>query len=520
MEVKKGRISVSTENIFPIIRQWLYSEQDIFIRELVSNAADAIAKLKRLRELGEAEQDGEYAPKVTVTLDTEKGILSIEDNGLGMTMDEVDKYINQIAYSGIVDFVERYQEQGNAGIIGHFGLGFYSAFMVADRVEIESLSWQPGSQAVLWSSEEGIEFEMKQSEKSTVGTVIRLHLGDSAKETYNDIKIRQVLRAYCQFMAVPIFVGDDEQPLNNPDPLWLRPAREISADEYKTFYRETFSDYRDPLFWVHLNMDYPFRLKGILYFPQTDNVYESLEGRIKIYYNQVFVADNIKEIIPEFLFLLRGCLDCPDLPLNVSRSFLQNDEYVTKLSAHIVRKVADRLLQVCQTEREDYNTYWRDIGVFVKYGMMQDAKFFERVRPALIFPTTTDDFLTLEELGINPETDKPDPSERTEPFIAFYTPDSTSFAPYIEMASRRGDHVLIMDHEIDNQFMSFLEYTLQGKIRFKRVDAELGGEAADGSLDQDVLSELFSEVLADIAPHVQISLQALGEDALPALIHE
>lgn len=550
MSKEKGQISVNTENIFPIIRKWLYSDRDIFLRELVSNAADAIAKLERLETLGEFTRPDGDQPKISVEYDSDAGTLAIEDNGIGMTTDEIRKYINQIAFSGVMDFVEKYKDKGaeTEGIIGHFGLGFYSAFMVSDKVRIDTLSFQDGAAAASWESDDGMAYEMSDSDRTARGSRITLTLSEEGREFIDGAKLREILDKYCGFMAYPIYFsdvvadrkqkeqaekdakeaakkarkeakekGEDEDaaeqkalddaasrpepgPINDTKPLWLKKPSECTDEEYKSFYHKAFQDYRDPLFWVHLNLDYPFRLQGILYFPKTDNLYESLEGRIKIFYNQVFVADNIKEIIPEFLFLLKGTIDCPDLPLNVSRSFLQNDAYVSKLSTHIVRKVADRLNSLFKDQREQYETYWQDIGVFVKYGMMRDEKFYDRVKDIALFKTVDGEHKTMADLGDT----------------LLYTPDAKQQVAYVRMARERGLDVLVMDHDIDNHFMSFFEYKQTGK-KFKRVDAELGGE--EGSSDRlEAVQTLFRKATAN--DKLEVKLQRLGENALPAMIAE
>lgn len=541
---ERGNVSVSTENIFPIIRKWLYSDRDIFLRELVSNAADANAKLKRLGDIGEFERPEEDTLAIQVEFDPESGVLVVEDNGIGMTADEIRKYINQIAFSGVMDFVEKYKGKGaeSGGIIGHFGLGFYSAFMVSDKVRIDTLSYMPGEEAASWESEDGMAYVMGPSDRNKRGSRITLTLSEEGREFLTAEKIREILEKYCNFMAYPIYFLDlaaeksragqaeaseqpeddkdmaDEladlgadapapvkaapgpKPINDVSPLWLKNPRDCTDDEYKAFYRKTFKDYREPLFWIHLNMDYPFNVKGILFFPQTDNVYESLEGRIKIYYNQVFVADNIKEIIPEFLFLLKGCLDCPDLPLNVSRSFLQNDAYVNKLSGHIIRKVADKLNQLFQNQRADYEKYWQDIGVFVKFGMIKEEKFYEKVKDIALFKTVDNQLKVLGDLGDT----------------LLYTPDPGQQVTYVQMAKARGMDVLVMDHELDNHFMSFIEYKNKGK-RFKRVDAELGGTDGDASRIE-ALGKLFRSATGK--EKLEIKVQALGSAALPAMIVE
>jgi len=528
-----GSVSVSTENIFPIIRKWLYSDRDIFLRELVSNASDAIAKLKRLREIGEADIPETESFAIQVRYDGEAGTISFEDNGIGMTADEIRRYINQIAFSGVMDFVEKYKDKGTeaGGIIGHFGLGFYSAFMVSDKVRIDTRSWQAAAPAASWESDDGIGYQMGDSDRTERGSLVTLTLSDEGKEFLNTGKIREILEKYCAFMPVPIFFTDDTpkklddkasaglpdedeetteaiepaaipqpRPINNTSPLWLKSPREVTDDEYKAFYRDTFHDYRDPLFWIHLNMDYPFNLKGILYFPKTDNLYESLEGRIKIYYNQVFVADNIKEIIPEFLFLLKGTIDCPDLPLNVSRSFLQNDQYVSKLSGHIIRKVADKLNSLFENNREDYEKYWSDIGVFVKYGMLKEEKFFEKVKDSVLFETTAQAFKTRKDLGDT----------------IYYTTDPDRQIAYVQIANARGRHVVILNHELDNHFMSFLEFKNHG-LKFSRVDAEVSGDADDGDR-KEVLTALFRAATGK--ENLNVDVRAIGGDALPAMLLE
>ncbi len=535
MKTETGNVSVSTENIFPIIRKWLYSDRDIFLRELVSNAADANAKLKRMSELGEYDRPAGDTPWIRVTFDKAAGTLSIEDNGIGMTPDEIKQYINQIAYSGVMDFVEKYKEKGgeSADIIGHFGLGFYSAFMVADKVRIDTLSYQDGAEAASWESEDGMAYTMGPSDKDTRGTLITITLSDEGKGFLTGAKLREILDKYCGYMAFPIYFTDVEaekaaekeaekqqdeeksdeadepsegtekieaKPINDTQPLWLKKPSDCTDEEYKDFYRKTFHDFKEPLFWIHLNMDYPFNLKGILYFPKTDNVYENLEGRIKIFYNQVFVADNVKEIIPEFLFLLKGAIDCPDLPLNVSRSFLQNDEYVGKLSGHIIRKVADKLTKLFKDDREAYNRYWQDIGVFVKYGMLREEKFYDKVKDIALFKTVSGEYKVLSELD---ET-------------MLYTTDSKQQVAYVNIAKAKGQIVLEMNHELDNHFMSFMEFKNQGR-KFKRVDAELG----DGESDEEraeAIGKLFKDALG--MDKLEVKVQSLGESALPAMIQE
>ena len=405
---EKGNISINAKNIMPVIKKWLYSDRDIFVRELVSNCCDAVSKMKRLVSIGEAENTEEY--RVDVLINRQEGTLTFRDNGLGMTADEVKKYIAQVAFSGAEDFLSKYKNEKDdaGGIIGHFGLGFYSAFMVAKKVVIDTLSYQKDAQAARWISEDGMEYEMEPSDRATRGTTITLYLNDEDKEFLEMWKLTEVLEKYCGFMPVPVFVQDvtpvekkepaegEEKPeeedkpaeprqINDVSPLWLKKPSEVTDEEYKAFYHKVFHDYDEPLFWIHLNAEYPFNLKGILYFPRLKNEFTANEGVIKLYNNQVFVADNIKEVIPEFLMLLKGAIDCPDLPLNVSRSFLQNDGYVKKMAAYITRKVADRLVSEFNNHREDYQKYWDDIHPFVKYGCIKDEKFYDRVKNALLF---------------------------------------------------------------------------------------------------------------------------------------
>ena len=584
MANEKGNVSVSTENIFPIIRKWLYSDRDIFLRELVSNSTDAISKLKKLVDLGEATITEDQDLKVSVTLDKENNELIIEDNGIGMTAEEIKKYINQIAFSGAVDFVEKYKDKTSetAGIIGHFGLGFYSAFMVASKVRIDSLSYIEGSVAASWESEDGMAYEMGDSDKTTRGTKITIDLSEDGHEFVDANKCREILNKYCAFMPFPIFfmdikeeeekekrnkekiienakkridkkaekekekaekkakkkaekdaaadsgsdttnvqditqedtTEDVEEPeydfdsseptgpsqINDVHPLWLKNPKDCTDEEYKDFYRKAFSDYKEPLFWIHLNMDYPFNLKGILYFPQTDNAYESLEGRIKLFYNQVFVADNIKEVIPEFLFLLKGCIDCPDLPLNVSRSFLQNDGYVQKLSAHIIKKVADKLTNLFETARESYDKYWNDIGVFVKYGCMREEKFFDKVKDIILLKTVDGELKALNDLGEK----------------IYYTNDEKKQVAYVEMAKSKGKTVIIMDHELDNNFMSFMEYK-NNKVKFVRIDAEIEGEEGPAER-KEAIEKLFRAATGN--EKLEIQAKSFGADALAAVLSE
>ena len=537
MEAKQGKISVTTENIFPVIRQWLYEDKDIFIRELVSNCADAIAKHRRLVELGKAEKDPDNADyKITVTYDDDNKTIAFEDNGIGMTENEVEKYINQIAFSGALDFVTKYQQESTdkTGIIGHFGLGFYSAFMVADEVTIDTLSFLEGSEPVIWKSNDGMDYEILPSEKKTRGTVITLKLSEDAIKIFDSATIRMTIRKYCYFAPADIFFVDTKSerlqeeaeqkrkkeaeekgeaytpspvsyvPVNNKSPLWTKKPSECTESEYKQFYHSVFNDGRDPLFWIHLNMDYPFTLQGILYFPKTDNIYQSLEGRIKIYNHQIFVADNIEEIIPDFLFLLQGCLDCSDLPLNVSRSALQQDEYVKKLSGHIIKKVSDKLNDLFKKQREDFEKYWSDISVFVKYGMMKEEKFYEKVEGICLFKTVDGTFKTVEELTSGDKK------------TIRYTTDPKAQAAYVEMSKNDGFEVVVMNEEIDNNFMSYLEMK-KPDCKFKRVDSELSGKESDEET-KNKLKDFFRSAVGD--EKLIVFAQEMGKDNLPALIRE
>ena len=527
---EKGNISINAKNIMPVIKKWLYSDKDIFVRELVSNGCDAISKLKRLCSMGEAEADGDY--RVDVVIDKAEGTLTFTDNGLGMTAEEVKKYIAQVAFSGAEDFLSKYKadENGDNGIIGHFGLGFYSAFMVAKKVVIDTLSYLPGAEAARWISEDGMEYEMETSERTQRGTSIKLYLNDDESEFLEIWKLRQVLEKHCGFMSVPVYVSEikpeepekegeekaepaQPQQINDVSPLWLKKPSDVTDEEYREFYHKVFHDYDEPLFWIHLNAEYPFNLKGILYFPRIKNEFSSSEGVIKLYNNQVFVADNIKEVIPEFLMLLKGAIDCPDLPLNVSRSFLQNDGYVKKMAAYITRKVADRLVTEFNTHREDYQKYWDDIHPFVKYGCIKDEKFYDRVKKALIFKTSKGEYLTLEEY-------KKANCEEGKDAVVYYTSDEKRQAQMIAMYVDQGKDVVVLDTLIDNNFVSFMEYTeRENKIAFKRVDA-----AADDLTDQLDVSEEERKALEDMFrastgdDELEVQLKPFKSDELISMI--
>lgn len=502
MKENSGKISVSSENIFPIIRQWLYSEEEIFLRELVANALDALAKREMLARSGKisAECDEFY---VRVYLDSENKCLHIEDNGIGMTAEEVDKYINQIACSGLVDFVQKYQEIEKSGqsVIGHFGLGFYSAFMVSDKVEINTLSTFPDQEAVRWESEDGENFRMSASDKKEIGTDILLHLSDEGLKNYPAFKIRSLLAKYCGFMAYPVFFSDKSEEkgeqINDHHPLWLKKPLDCTDKDYLDFYQKNFPLEGEPLFHIHLNMDYPLRLQGILYFPSDSNHFVSAEGRIRVYSRQVFVSDHLHEMIPDFLFLLQGFLDCPDLPLNVSRSYLQNDATVKRLSAHIVKKVADELVQLFHDDRGRYEEIWPKLERFIKIGSLQDEKFARKLLDIFLFEDKEGQLRTLAELPGKTLT---------------YSDRQGALGSYAELLPAETP-VLIMDHEADLQFMALVEYLKEGEIHFRRLDAALD---QSGDEQDEMAASLFAELMQ--RPSLTLSLRSLGADKLPLLL--
>ena len=506
-----GNISIHAQNIMPIIKKWLYSDKDIFIRELVANGCDAVAKRKI------ANPDAEVEYRVTVEADEDKGELRFIDNGVGMTAEEVDKYINQVAFSGAEEFLKQYGDEKNpkGGIIGHFGLGFYSAFMVADKVTIDTLSYKEDASPVRWESSDGMQYEITEGERALPGTVITLHLSENERDFLQERTLREVLDKYCAFMATPIYLNKDEQPVNDTHPLWLKNPSECTEEEYKEFYTKVFHEYEAPLFWVHLNVDYPFNLKGILYFPKLRTDFGGVnEGQIKMFSGQVFVADNIKEVIPEFLTLLKGVIDCPDLPLNVSRSFLQNDGYVKKLSAYITRKVADKLTGMFNTERETYQKYWDDINPFIKYGCMKDESFYDRMKDTLLYKLTDGTYMTLAEYL---EANK----EKAENKV-FYTTDETLQAAAISLYTEQGIHVAVLNSLIDVNFISFMEYK-NTDVKFSRVDAALDGLKADDSaeteeLDEGKLVAMFRDALHD--DKLDVSFATLKNETLPAMAIE
>ena len=503
MAEKHGSLSINSENIFPIIKKWLYSDHDIFYRELISNGCDAITKLKKLDMMGEYTLPNDYKAKIQVVVNPADKTLKFIDNGLGMTAGEVEEYINQIAFSGATDFISKYKDKTNDDqIIGHFGLGFYSAFMVADEVHIDTLSYQDGAQAVHWECDGGTEFSMSDGDRTEVGTEITLFLNEDVLEFCNEYKAREVIKKYCSFMPTEIYLvkaGDEEKEpelLNETQPLWTKSASECSKEDYLEFYRKVFMDYKEPLFWIHLNMDYPFNLKGILYFPKINTEYESIEGTIKLYNNQVFIADNIKEVIPEFLLLLKGVIDCPDLPLNVSRSALQNDGFVKKISEYITKKVADKLSGMCKTEKEEYEKYWDDISPFIKFGCLKDDKFCEKMTDYILFKNLDGKYMTLPEcLEVKPidtdeaedvenadiedsveaaesaaETDETEESAKEK--VIYYVTDELQQSQYINMFRQAKMDAVILNHNIDQPFVSQLEAKNEG-IKFMRIDADL-----------------------------------------------
>ena len=533
----KGNISVDSENLFPIIKKWLYSDKDIFLRELVSNGCDAVTKLKKLASIGEAQIDENEKFKVTVSIFKDAKKLVISDNGIGMTAEEIDKYINQIAFSGASDFLSKYKEEDDKGsqIIGHFGLGFYSAFMVADSVEIDSLSYQDGAKAAKWTCDGSMEFDLTDGDRTERGTTITLNIAEDSEEFLEESTIRQILHKYCAFLPIEIYVeipedkhedhcdcGHDHdheheddtpsepKPINNTTPLWMKKPSECTDEEYKEFYRNVFMDFNEPLFWIHLNVDYPFNLKGILYFPKINHEFAGQEGQIKLYNNQVFVADNVKEVIPEFLMLLKGVIDCPDLPLNVSRSFLQNDGYVKKISSHITKKVADKLTSIYNNERENYEKYWDYINIFIKYGCLRDEKFYEKVKDVIIYKDIDGKYLTLDEF-----------LDGKEEKDVYYVSDPQTQSQYINMFKNQGLNAVVLPSMMDTHFISLVEMKQTG-VKFKRIDSAINDisdntEKDDSTKEQEEkLIEKFKNEIKDDT--LKIEVQSLKDDSIPAVI--
>ncbi len=529
MAQEKGKLSINSENFLPIIKKWLYTDKDIFVRELVSNGCDAVTKFKKLVSLGEAEADENEKYAVKVDVNQKEKTITISDNGIGMTADEIKKYINQIAFSGATDFMEKFKDkaENENDIIGHFGLGFYSAFMVADKVEIDTLSYQPGAESAKWISDGNIEFEITDGTRTERGTTITLYVGDDGKEFLEYSLMYDTLRKYCSFMPVEIFFnferekteeeikkeaeeeakkaveGTEEnaeekkeekeetkpepKPINDTTPLWLKNPKDLTDDDYKDFYHRVFADGTDPLFWIHLNMDYPFNLKGILYFPKLLSDVDVLEGEIKLYSNQVYIADNIKEVVPDFLLLLKGVMDCPDLPLNVSRSALQNDGYAAKMSNYIAKKVSDKLNSIFKNDRESYEKFWDDISIFIKYGCMKEEKFYDKIKDSLIYKTTNGVYKTLNEYL----EDNKDKHENK----AFYVSDENQQIQYINMLKEQGMEALILSSRIDVNFIPFLEYKSNGKPKFVRIDADIAETLKDKDAQND---EKLSEEMQNL----------------------
>ena len=550
MALKQGSISIDTENIFPIIKKWLYSDKDIFIRELISNGCDAVSKHKRLVALGET--DGDDKPyKITVAVSKKNKTLSFSDNGIGMTADEIDKYINQVAFSGAEDFFNKYKDkmEESNDIIGHFGLGFYSAFMVSSNVEIDTLSFVPGAKPIRWQSADGMQFEITEDGTRTErGTTIILTLAEDSEEFLDEYHLRSIIKKYCSFLPVEIYVenidkleeeakkkaeeaakkaeesADNETseeelkeeikpvPLNDTNPLWLKSPKDCTDEEYIKFYQQVFNVFDEPLFWIHLNVDYPFNLKGILYFPKLKNEFELVEGKVKLYNNQVFVADNIKEVIPEFLLLLKGVIDCPDLPLNVSRSFLQNDRDVSKISKHIVKKVADKLKSLCKNEREKYESFWDDIQVFIKYGCLKDEGFYDKIKEYILYKDLEGKYITLKDY-LEYAKDKHENK-------VFYVVDKEQQSQYIKLFKEYDLNAVILDCTIDNNFITFLEYKESG-VRFKRIDSDLSDvlkdkdEEKDEKADEEIVN-FFKEKIGDRVQ--KYSVESLKKEDTPAVI--
>ena len=596
MAEKHGSLSINSENIFPIIKKWLYSDHDIFARELISNGCDAITKLKKLDVMGEYTLPDDYKAEVQVIVNPEEKTLKFIDTGLGMTADEVEEYITQIAFSGATEFLSKYKDKTTDDqIIGHFGLGFYSAFMVADEVHIDTLSYKEGAAPVHWTCDGGTEYDMQEGNKTTVGTEITLFLNDESTEFSNEYRMREIIEKYCSFMPVNIYLSKENAPqeyetideaelrdddviverihedakteekendkgekevvevspakdkvkinkrpvsLSDPEPLWMKHPNSCTDEEYKEFYRKVFMDYKEPLFWIHLNMDYPFNLKGILYFPKINTEYDSIEGTIKLYNNQVFIADNIKEVIPEFLLLLKGVIDCPDLPLNVSRSALQNDGFVKKISEYITKKVADKLTGMCKTDRESYEKYWDDISPFIKYGCIKDSKFSDKMNDYILFKNIDGKYLTLKDCI--EENRKPEDETKTEETVEsteekkedgakdekepekttiFYVTDEVQQSQYINMFREAKKDAVILKHNIDSAFISHLEQKDQ-TIQFKRIDAdlteELRGEEATDEETSKTLTEVFRDALKN--DKLEVKVENLKNEKVAAMM--
>lgn len=518
---REGDIKISSENMMPIIKKWLYSDKDIFLREIVANGVDAITKFNKLVTIGEAKETGEeYCVKITV--DKKSKTLTVEDNGIGMTAEEVENYITQIAFSGASDFLKKYENAGGDGIIGHFGLGFYSVYMVSENVEIFTKSYKDAP-AVHWESDGNATYSIEECEKSERGTRIVMHIAAEEKEFLDESNIKNLVRKYCSFMPYNIYVsfkGDGkDEPLNSTRPLYAKNPKDCTEEDYKKFYTDTFMDYNDPIFWVHLNMDYPFKLKGILYFPKVKNKLELERGKVKLYCNQVFIADNIKEVIPEYLMLLNGVIDCPDIPLNVSRSFLQNDSQVRKISKHITKKVADKLNSLFKTDREKFETCWEDVANFIKFGCIKDNDFYDKVKDIIIYKDLNGKFLNFKELlGDKEESESKDaPAADTKPKTVYYVSDVKQQAQYIKLFKDEGLNAILCDNFIDPHFLSYLEYKTPDKLKFTRIDADVDGalKSEDGAEDS-VICDIFKTALGD--DKLTIKTEKLKNATVPAII--
>jgi molecular chaperone HtpG len=524
---ENGNISIHTENIMPIIKKWLYSDKDIFVRELISNGCDAINKLERLVTFGEATvKDDKY--EVTVSLNKDENTIKFIDNGIGMTAEEVKKYINQVAFSGAEEFLSKYKDKidEGKGIIGHFGLGFYSAFMVAEKVAIDTLSYKDGEEAVRWICDGGTEYEIEASERTTRGTTVTLHISEDSKEFLDYYKLREIIKKHCNFFPVEIYLVDENEkkeekdsednieriPLNDTKPLWMKAPKDCTDEEYKEFYRKVFNEYNDPLFWIHMNVDYPFNLKGILYFPKLKHEFEAVEGEVKLYNKQVFVADNIKEVIPEFLLLLKGVIDCEDIPLNVSRSFLQKDNNVAKVSRHIVNKVADKLTSLFKNHREQYNDFWKDINIFIKYGCLRDEKFYEKVKDILVFKTTNEDYVTLKQY-LEANEEKHDKK-------VIYVNDEKQQSQYIKILKDNGLEAVILNTTLDSHFITFIEGKEEG-VQFNRIDSDLteilkADAKNENHEDNKEIEEVFKNSINKES--LKIAIEPIKAEEIPAMI--
>ena len=553
MAERHGSLSINSENIFPIIKKWLYSDHDIFFRELISNGCDAITKLKKLEMMGEYTFPEDHKDRIQVLVNPEEKTLKFIDTGLGMDADEVEEYINQIAFSGATDFLAKYKDKTNEDqIIGHFGLGFYSAFMVADEVHIDTLSYKEGATPVHWECDGGTEFSMTDGDKAEVGTTITLFLNEESVEFANEYRAREVIQKYCSFMPTEIFLfkegeeigafdvepevevveteGEeaDETPkktmpvsLSDTTPLWTKHPNECEKEQYLEFYRKVFHDYKEPLFWIHLNMDYPFNLKGILYFPKINTEYDSIEGTIKLYNNQVFIADNIKEVIPEFLMLLKGVIDCPDLPLNVSRSALQNDGFVKKISDYITKKVADRLSGMCKTQRDDYEKYWDDINPFIKFGCIKDEKFSNKMMDYILYKDIDGKYQTLKDMLPEAEVVEEGKEEEKKPTTIFYVTDEIQQSQYINMFRAEGKNAVILRHNIDSAFVTHVERANE-TVHFQRIDADLTDDFKEVVSEEemkettDALTELFRKALDN--ENLQVKVEKLKNEEVSSMV--